>query len=82
MLTFKEDEWSKIFARIKEEYRDTPAVYSISFVTKRELGFTVRHHQEYVNSRSSGYPRLTNTVCLDFYDDAMETFFALKYCNL
>jgi hypothetical protein len=78
MLTFKENEWATIFAKIKEEYKDTPSVYLVSYVTKRELGFTIRRHSDYVIG-PGGSTRWSEIICLDFYDDAMETFFTLKY---
>ena len=43
-------------------------------VMKRELGFTTRLHQDWDNGR--GY---IETMYLDFYDEASETMFRLKY---
>jgi hypothetical protein len=40
---------------------------------KAELGFTVRRQSDYTN----GYGR--ETVYLDFYNEAKETMFRLKY---
>jgi hypothetical protein len=40
---------------------------------KAELGFTVRRQSDYTN----GYRR--ETVYLDFYNEAKETMFRLKY---
>ena len=45
---------------------------------KRELGFTVRKRDVWLGS---GLIYTTTTVYLDFFDDAKETWFALKYLN-
>ena len=61
-------------------------LYLISTVTKRELGFTTRQHQQWItiNYNTSGdgiVPRgyLQNQIHLDFYDDSALTWFQLKY---
>jgi hypothetical protein len=68
------DEWSKIRRSIKEEYQiNKPSILLIKSVLKRELGFSVRLHSEWANDN-----RL-KSIYLDFYDDAKETMFRLKY---
>ena len=44
----------------------------LSWVSRRELGFTVRFHHPR-NGREQ--------IFLDFYDEASKTFFLLKYYN-
>ena len=68
------EEWARIRKRIKEEYDWKPSVFMIRAVMRRELGFTTRYHQDY--DSQTGY---SETICLDFYDDNMETVFRLKY---
>ena len=44
----------------------------LSWVCKRELGFTIRHHK----------PRPSQEqIYIDFYDEASRTYFMLKYFN-
>lgn len=53
----------------------------ISWVMKRELGFTVRYHQQRaVGSGTDLYYAFAKEVHLDFYDEAMRTMFLLKFC--
>jgi hypothetical protein len=61
-------------------------LYLISTVMKRELGFTVRQHQQWItidkNNRGDDIvPRgyLQEQIHLDFYNDAALTWFQLKY---
>jgi hypothetical protein len=68
------DEWNKIRRRIKKEYQiEKPSILLIKSVLKRELGFSVRLHSEWVNDNRR------ESIYLDFYDDALETMFRLKY---
>jgi hypothetical protein len=78
MITLTEDEWTQIRKRLKEDYKWKPSVLLIRETMRRELGFTTRAHQHWVNDGDigSGY-RIT--MYLDFYDDAAETFFRMKY---
>ena len=78
MITLTEDQWTKIRKRLKEEYHWKPSVLLIRETMKRELGFTVRSHEHWVNDGDlgSGY-RIT--MYLDFYNDTAETFFRMKY---
>lgn len=51
---------------------------------QRELGFVPRFHQHWVDPDTDDdefHGRYQDTVYLDFYDDAKETFFRLKYLN-
>ena len=70
MLTLTPKEWSEIRKRLKEDYAWKPSVFMIRETMRRELGFTPRYHLEL------GYKE---TIYLDFYDDAKETWFRLKY---
>jgi hypothetical protein len=87
-------EWEEISARLVKDYG--PSIL-ISWKCKRELGFTVRHHQglqpydtsgshrhdkgsEYVNLKGRYY--YSPEVHLDFYSEAAQSFFVLKYLNL
>jgi hypothetical protein len=54
----------------------TPSIFMIRDVMKRELGFLPRLHTEW--SDQQGHIEM---IYLDFYDDAKETFFRLKYLN-
>lgn len=75
MITLKRDEWRKIELRLREEYAHKPSIMMIRYVMKRELGFTVRDNSQWV----PGSGQYDGVVCLDFYDDVIETVFRLKY---
>jgi len=78
MITLSEDDWTRIRKQLKTEYEWKPSVLLIRETMRRELGFTTRAHQHWVNDGDigSGY-RIT--MYLDFYDDTAETFFRMKY---
>ena len=73
MLTLTAVEWAKIRKQIKEEYSWKLSILLIRDVMRRELGFVTRY-QEYSQTHGT-----KEAVFLDFYDDAMETLFRLKY---
>jgi len=60
--------WNKIIAH------NSPSI-ALSWVLKRELGFTVRHHEEWSQARR----RYIKKVHLDFFNEAALTWFQLKY---
>ena len=65
-------EWGKVKQQLINDYGVS---ILISWVCKRELGFTVREHTDYVNGR------YTSAIHLDFYSEEARTFFTLKYTN-
>jgi len=73
MLTLTAGEWRDVRNKIREEYHWKPSVLLIREVMRRELGFVTRY-QEYSQTHGT-----KEAVFLDFYDDAMETLFRLKY---
>ena len=74
MITLSTPEWTRIRQQLKQDYNWKPSVLLIRETMRRELGFTVRLHTEFVES----YKEI---IYLDFYDDAAETMFRLKYLN-
>jgi hypothetical protein len=78
MITLTEEEWIQIRKQLKAEYNWKPSVLLIRETMRRELGFTARTHEHWVDDGDigSGY---RVTMYLDFYDDAAETFFRIKY---
>ncbi len=65
---------------------------AISFVCRRELGFTVRRHKglaphgeaEWELMKQEGWPHrfhYEEQVHLDFYSESAKTWFVLKYLN-
>jgi hypothetical protein len=78
MITLTEERWVQIRKQLKAEYGWKPSVLLIRETMKRELGFTIRSHEHWVDGGDlgSGY-RIT--MYLDFYDEAAETFFRMKY---
>jgi hypothetical protein len=68
------------------------ATMLVSWRMKRELGFTIRHHKglvphdesEWAVMKSEGWNHryhYEDQVHLDFYNQAQQTFFVLKYLN-
>ena len=72
MLTLTVKEWNKLYKQLNEEW--PRSVMMIRSKMKEELGFTVREHRWYTEQHGS-----MKQICLDFYDDAKETWFRLKY---
>ena len=68
------NEWDKIYQEIFVAYGIR---MSLSYVLKRELGFTVRRHKGLV--RPNNY--YEDQVHLDFYSEAAQSWFQLKYLN-
>lgn len=76
MITLTKKEWNKLRARLAEEY---PRSYLLIREKCRcELGFVTRDHKQW---KLGDYGRweVEEIVYLDFYDDAKETMFRLKY---
>ena len=75
--------WEPIRQKILAEYGPS---HMISWVMKRELGFTVRLHQNWITINKNSYgdditPRRhrQNQVHLDFFSSSALTWFQLKY---
>lgn len=84
LIVFENEElWEPIRQKILAEYGPS---YMISWVMKRELGFTVRVHQLWIIIDKNVWgeditPRRhwQNQVHLDFFNDATQSWFQLKY---
>lgn len=84
LIIFDNEElWEPIVQKILAEYGNH---VMISWVMKRELGFTVRRYHNWitVNKNYLGediVPRrhCQNQVHLDFFNDATQSWFQLKY---
>lgn len=83
-LILKHREWEQVFAKIKEEYADTPSIYLMRNKMRTQLGFTVREHRNY-NEQDVEYD-LNNDwrdyrsqIHIDFYSESAKTMFVLKY---
>ena len=73
-------EWSDIYSKILQEYGMGMAVRPR---LRRELGFVYRYHRGLVpnpHPRKNG-PTMhyEDQVCLDFYSDAAQSWFQLRY---
>ena len=78
----RSEDWENIKTRLIQEYGGR---IMISWVMKRELGFTVRTHQEWVEFDKTGdRPRyyMDNQIHLDFFNESAQSWFQLKYMNL
>lgn len=87
IIFHRPDQWSDLQARLVEDFGSKIA---ISFVCKRELGFTVRRHKglvphpqaEWEIMKSEGWHHryhYQEQIHLDFYNPAQQTWFVLKY---
>lgn len=83
MIKLSEKQWQMLHNRLEKDYHDEPSVLIIRDKMKRVLGCVVRKHTEFIeeraptSDRSWVWPKVW--IFLDFYDDAKETFFRLKY---
>ena len=69
----------KEYERVKSDLVDAHGKkILISWVCKRELGFTFREHTKY-NDDANNYRDRFSCWYVDFYDDVTETMFRLKY---
>jgi hypothetical protein len=84
MIKLTHKKWLPILDRIKSDY--PVSVWAISWKQREVLGFTVRNYREYPDKGGKdgrqywGQPE--SGVYLDFWNDAQETFFSMKYLNL
>ena len=83
-------EFEELYQQLMAEYGR--ATMLVSWRMKRELGFTIRHHKglvphdeyEWQIMKSEGYHNryhYESQVHLDFYNEAQQSFFVLKYLN-
>ena len=83
-------EFEELHHRLLEEHGR--ATMLVSWRMKRELGFTIRHHQGLVEHdeitwemrKDEGWNNryhYESQVHLDFYNEAQMSFFVLKYLN-
>ena len=91
IIFHKPYEWFQLANQLRFEYGHS--IMLISSRCKRELGFTVRHHKglaphdaiEWEQMKEEGWTHryhYEEQVHLDFYNEAQQTWFLLKYLNL
>ena len=73
-IKFSEKVWNIIYQQISKEYPHS--VLLLRYKCKEVLGFTVRRHTDWKDSKPFTY------IVLDFYDLAKQTMFLLKYSEL
>lgn len=86
IIFHKPNEWDIIFSKILADYGNKMA---ISFVLRRELGFSVRahqglvpHSQENLEIMGSNWPykmHYENQIHLDFFSESAQSWFQLRY---
>jgi hypothetical protein len=76
----KENEWNYIREKIKQDFGAN--IFMISWRLKRELGFTVRYHQELNPLDDDSRFYYANEIHLDFYNESALSYFMLKYINI
>lgn len=83
-------EFEELYQQLIEDHGR--ATMLVSWRMKRELGFTIRHHKglaqhseaEWAVMKAQGWNNRFHyemQVHLDFYNEAQQTFFVLKYLN-
>ena len=78
----KPGEWSDIYGQILRDYGQGMMVRTR---LRRELGFTYRHHQEWIEFDRTGDQirrYCEDQVHLDFFDEQAQSWFQLKYLNV
>lgn len=82
IIFHKLEEWQEISGRLAQEFG---ASILISWKTKRELGFQIRYHKglvkrtdQYIQDHQGQY-YYQDQVCLDFFSDAAQSWFQLRY---
>ena len=84
IIFHKPQQWDEIWTRLVAEHG---AKIAISFVMRRDLGFSVRRHRALVPNDPVPEPRIEwssnmhyeDHVHLDFYSDAAQSWFQLRY---
>jgi hypothetical protein len=82
-IVLNEKAWALIYNKMAKEY--PPSFLLIREKMKSMLGFTVRRHEEWIDSHvdindvSYGTKWRINTIHLDFYNNPKRTMFLLKY---
>lgn len=74
-------DWHSIYTRILQDYGMGMAVRTR---LRRELGFTYRMHQEWIEfdqSKDRARKYCEEQVHVDFYNEAAQSWFQLKYLN-
>ena len=90
IIFHKPYEWYNLAEQLRKEYGQS--IMLISSRCKRELGFTVRHHKGlephekeiWEVMKDEGWRHryhYEDQVHLDFYNEAQQSFFMLKYLN-
>jgi len=78
--------WAKIHREIAQEY--PPSVLLLRYKMKDVLGFTTRHHKQWVDINTGTQDYAWNQgyhdecIMLDFYSDKKMSWFLLKYSDI
>lgn len=85
MIILTSEQWENLKKRLSQEH--PLSVMAMRYKMREVLGFTVREHKQWVpkhidKTTGKQYGQYDTQICLDFYDDAKETWFHLKYMNL
>jgi hypothetical protein len=75
-LTLSHKNWNNLRNKIIEDYGQ--ATVLISWRLRTTLGFTVREHRGY-QPGAEGHEQ--SIICLDFWDDQLQTMFLLRYSD-
>ena len=77
-----EGDWSAIYSKILADFGIGMAVRTR---LRRELGFTYRSHERWIEFDTTGdrvRRYMVKEIHLDFYDEQAQSWFQLKYLNV
>ena len=74
-LELSHSEWAKIKEQLLADFGTK---ILLSWVSKRELNFTVREHRRWDN-KQNGYNDQRSVICIDFYSEDAKTYFLLRF---
>ena len=68
------EDWAQVLDRLAEDFG---TAIRMRHIMRRELGFTARDHAQWSPKMDGGY--YGNQIHLDFYNEAAQSWFVLKY---
>jgi hypothetical protein len=68
------EDWAQVLDRLAKDFG---TAIRMRHIMRRELGFTARDHVQWLPKMDGGY--YCNQIHLDFYNEAAQSWFILKY---
>jgi len=77
-ISLTQQEWNEVLSKLRAKYSNKPSVLLIRSKMREELGFTVRHHSEWIKD-GANLVDLVESIKLDFYQEDALTWFRLTF---